>query len=166
MCEGPLNYGRVSIVAISCIRPAQRGQRRTSRAKARRISAEPTSSRAAWVRPRPPRGNPSPGPSPCGGGHDVRPAARAGGQHHVIEHQVDLGPRCQGRQLLQQLHRLEEQIRRPVALGALELDPHSTVGTTPEAVLGQWQPQHVAAQLLQPRPVVGTHPHVRVQIEP
>jgi hypothetical protein len=49
-----------SIVAMSCIRPAQRGQRRTSKSNARRMSA-PTSSSAAARRRNPPA-RPSPLP--------------------------------------------------------------------------------------------------------
>jgi hypothetical protein len=58
------------------------------------------------------------------------------GECTVVKHQVDLGPRRQGRQLLEKLHPLKEQIRRPIAPGALELQPHSTVGKTPETIFG------------------------------
>jgi hypothetical protein len=99
-------------------------------------------------------------------GNDLRSPLRMRGQHAVVEHPIDRGPRCQGRQLLEELHRPEEQMRRPIAPRVLELQAHGPVGQTPEAVFGQRWPKHVAAQLLQPRSVVGTHPHVRVQIEP
>jgi hypothetical protein len=70
------------------------------------------------------------------------------GEDAVVEEKVDLGPRRQGRQLRQELERFEEQVRRPVAPGPLELQPHATVGQTPQAVLGQRRPEYVATQLL------------------
>ena len=49
---------------------------------------------------------------------------------------------------------------------AHECRPHAAVGQEPEAVFGQRRPQHIAAQLFQPLPVVGGDPDVGVQIEP
>jgi hypothetical protein len=63
-------------------------------------------------------------------GDDLRAPARERDQHAVIEGQVDLGPRRQRRPLLQKLHRLEEQMRRAIASGALELEPHARVLAT------------------------------------
>jgi len=62
----------------------------------------------------------------------------------MIEHQIDLGSWRQGRQLLKKLHRLEEEIRRAVAPGALEFQANPPVGQTAETVLGQWRPEDVA----------------------
>jgi len=56
-------------------------------------------------------------------------------------------------------------VRRPIVPGPLERYAHPPVGQLPEAVFGQRRPEHVAAELLQPRPIAGAYPHVRVQIE-
>jgi len=61
-------------------------------------------------------------------GDALRPPACVRCQHAVIEPQVDLGPRRQGRQLLQERHRLEEQVRRPIAPGSWAQVLQSDIG--------------------------------------
>jgi len=57
------------------------------------------------------------------------------GKHAVVEEQLHLGPWGQGRQLLEELDRLEEQMRRAVAPGLAEFDEHTPVGSTFEPLL-------------------------------
>ena len=83
----------------------------------------------------------------------------------MVEDQVDRRPRRQRRQLLEELHGLEEQVRRAVAPRPLQLHPHAAVAQQSQPVVGQRRAEEVAAQMLQTRRVVGAHPHVGVQIE-
>ncbi len=76
-----------------------------------------------------------------------------------------LGPWRQGRQLLQQFERLEEQMRRAVAPGLPQLDQDAPVGAASEPLLGQRRPQHVAAEPLESGPVAAGHPHIGMEVE-
>ena len=72
-------------------------------------------------------------------GNDLRPPARVRREDTVVEDQVDRRPRRQRRQLLEELHRLEEQVRRAVAPGPLQLPPHAAVAQQPQPVVGEWR---------------------------
>ena len=69
-------------------------------------------------------------------GHDAGAPACMGREDAVIKHQIDPGARRQGRQLFEQLERLEEQMARAVCPGGLEREQDAAVTQQPEPVLG------------------------------
>ena len=75
------------------------------------------------------------------------------------------GPGSQGSELLQELNRREEEVARAVVPLALQGDEDEAVGRQCEALLRHRRAQHVAAQALDSRTVVGPHRDARVQIE-
>jgi len=83
----------------------------------------------------------------------------------MVEDQVDRRPRRERRQLLEELLRLEEQVRRAVAPRPLQLHPHAAVAQQPQPIVSQRRSKEVAAQLLQARPIVGPYPHVGVLVD-
>jgi hypothetical protein len=83
----------------------------------------------------------------------------------VIQNQVDRGPGNDGRQLLHELDRLEEQMRGTIAPHRLEFDEDAPVGAEADAVLGEWGPEEVAAELLKAGAIVGGNPDVGVEVE-
>jgi hypothetical protein len=96
--------------------------------------------------------------------HALAPAG-ARGQQAMANQQVRLRPRRHRRQTLQQLQRLEHQLARAVAPRRLQLQRDAPVAPQPQALLRKGRTQDIAAQTLQPRPIVRWHPHVGVQIE-
>jgi hypothetical protein len=143
-----------AIEAISSIRAAQRGQRRTARSKARRMSAAHVQWRGlgdasvfAVARPRAlhrPRRRITFGATVS---DHVRAPARVRREDAVVKDQVDRRPRRERRQLLEEVHRLEEQMRGPVAPRPLQLHPHAAVAEQPQSIVGQWRAQEVAAHV-------------------
>jgi hypothetical protein len=83
----------------------------------------------------------------------------------VIDHEIDARSGDQGSELLQQLDRREEEVRRAVVPLGLQGDQHEAVGRQREAVLGNWRPEDVATQALNARAVIGRDRDVRVEVE-
>lgn len=117
-----------STVAMSRSRSPQRGQARTSRSNTRRI-------RAAQVHA--PRGAGGAGAGLAFARMDVRDRAAVAdavrapasmrGENAVIQNQVDRGARDDGRELLHELDRLEEQMRGSIAPDRLQRDEDAPV---------------------------------------
>jgi hypothetical protein len=80
----------------------------------------------------------------------------------MADEQVGFGPRRHRRQTLQKLQRLEHQLPRTVVPGRLQLERDAAVTPQPQALLREGRAQYIAAQTLQPRPIVRRHPHVGV----
>jgi len=93
-------------------------------------------------------------------GHHAGAPARIGGQHSMVERDIDPGARGQGGQLLEQFETLEEEMPCPVRRGRLEREQNAAVapelkpvladrraqrdsGTTARAARGHWRaPRH------------------------
>jgi hypothetical protein len=67
------------------------------------------------------------------------------GEEAVIQKQVDRGPGDDGRELLHELDRLEEQMRSAITPHRLEFDEDASVGPEADAVLGERGAEEVAA---------------------
>jgi hypothetical protein len=121
---GPRSWRSAASARRSADSAGRRGRRRGA-------SAEPTSSSGAWVRPRPPRGDPSPGPSPCGD-RRRRPAASARGKPlHSTERSKGVTVHYRWHPLYGQIARINRSV--PCGNGELlfcEL-PDGTRGTLP-----------------------------------
>jgi hypothetical protein len=96
---------------------------------------------------------------------DVRAPPRMWGENAVIQDQVDRRPRDDGRELLQELDGLEEQVRRAIAPHRLELDEEASIGAEADAVLGERGAEEVAAELLEAGAIVWGDPDVGVEVE-
>jgi len=83
----------------------------------------------------------------------------------VIHDEVDRGAGDDRRELLQELDRLEEQMRGAIAPERLQRDEDATVGPEVEAVLGERGAEEVAAELLETGTIGGGDPDVGVEIE-
>src|SRR5439155_24195287 len=115
------------------------------------------------------------GPRRWAGGGRVtgrrRPAPRRatvpahGGWDAVVQDVVDAWAGSQGGELLQELNRREEEVARAVVPLALQGDEDEAVERQCEALLRHRRAQHVEAQALDARTVVGPHRDARVQIE-
>jgi len=79
-------------------------------------------------------------------GDDSIAEAGAGCQHSVIANLVGSGRRDEGRQSLQQLVALHQDVRRSIAPAGLEAQGELSVGSGFEAVVGQWRASDVAAE--------------------
>jgi hypothetical protein len=66
----------------------------------------------------------------------------------VIQDQVDAGPRCERPEALQQLDRLEQEMRRPVRPGAPQCEPDLAVVDEFEAIVCHGRPQRIAGDAL------------------
>jgi hypothetical protein len=95
----------------------------------------------------------------------VRAPASMRGENAVIQNQVDRGARDDGRELLHELDRLEEQMRGAIAPDRLQRDADAPVGPELDAVLGERGTEEVAAELLEAGTIVGGDPDVGVEIE-
>ncbi len=62
------------------------------------------------------------------------------GQDPMVDEQIDLWPRRQGGQLLQELDGLKEQMGGPIAPGRLQLHQHAPVGPEPVHICGTTYP--------------------------
>ena len=80
------------------------------------------------------------------------------GEHAAIQNQVDREARDDGRELLQELEGLEEQVRRAIAPDRLERDEDAPVGPEVDAVLGERGAEEVAAELLEAGTIVRGDP--------
>jgi hypothetical protein len=83
----------------------------------------------------------------------------------VIQEHVHRGAGNDGRKLLQEFDRLEEEVRRSIAPRRLECDEDAPVGAEAEAVLGERGAEEVAAELLEAGAIVRRHPDVGVEVE-
>jgi len=83
----------------------------------------------------------------------------------MVEDQVDRRPRRETRQLPEELHSLEEPVRRAVAPGLLPLHPYAAVAQQAQTIVGQRGAEEIATELLPARPVVGAHPDVGGEVE-
>jgi hypothetical protein len=72
---------------------------------------------------------------------------------------------CHGRQTLQELQRLEDQLSRAVVPRRLQLERDAAIVPQPQALLREGRTQDIPDQALQPRSIVRRHPHVGVQVE-
>jgi hypothetical protein len=86
---------------------------------------------------------------------DVRAPARPRGEDAVIQKQIHGGAGNEGRELLQEFDGLEEEVRRAITPGGLELDEDAPVGAEADAVLGERGAEEITAELLQPGAIVG-----------
>jgi hypothetical protein len=87
------------------------------------------------------------------------------GEHAVIHDEVDRGAGDEGRELFQELDRLEERMRGAIAPHRLELDEDASIGAEAEAVLGERGAEEVAGELLEAGTIVRGDPDVGVEIE-
>jgi transposase InsO family protein len=76
----------------------------------------------------------------------------------VADDQIGFGPGRHGRQTFQELQRLEDQLSRAVVPRRLDLQRDTAVVPEPQASLREGRAEHLPAQALQPRPIVGRHP--------
>jgi hypothetical protein len=93
------------------------------------------------------------------------PRRGARGQDAVIENQVHPRPRRQHGEPLQQLQRIEAQVRRAVGPPVPQREPDLAVARPVQPLLRERWPQRVAAQPLQAIAAAGSHDQPRVQIE-
>jgi hypothetical protein len=87
------------------------------------------------------------------------------GEHAVIHDEVDRGAGDDRRELLQELDRLEEQMRGAIAPERLQRDEDASVDPELDAVLGERGAEEVAAELLETGTIGGGDPDVGVEIE-
>jgi hypothetical protein len=71
-------------------------------------------------------------------------------------------PGRQGRELLEELERREDEMRRAIGPRTLEVQRDSPVGQT---LLSERGAQEISAQMFQPAAVVTGHAHARVEVE-
>ena len=83
----------------------------------------------------------------------------------MIHDEVDRGTGNDGRELLQDLDRLEEQMRGAIAPDGRQRDEDASVGPELDAVLGERGAEEVAAELLEAGTIVRGDPDVGVEIE-
>src|SRR3970282_1836169 len=87
------------------------------------------------------------------------------GENAVIHDESDRGGGDDGRELLQELDRLEEQMRGAIAPDGLQRDEDASVGPELDAVLGERGAEEVAGELLEAGTIVRGDPDVGVEIE-
>ena len=105
--------------------------------------------------------------TPCDPPGDKRgPPRGARGQDTVVENQVDLRPRRQHGQPLQQLQRIEAQVRRPVRPAVPQREPDRPLGTDVQPVLGERRTQRVSADPLRRIALFRPRHQPRVEIKP
>ena len=83
-------------------------------------------------------------------GDDQGPPRRAGRQHTVVQDQDDPRARRQGREALEQLDRIENEMRRAIRPPVPEGEPHLPVRTPMQPVARHRGPQRVAAHSFKP----------------
>src|SRR5215831_18041036 len=96
---------------------------------------------------------------------DLRAPARPPGEDAVIQKQVDGWPGNDGRELLQEFDRLEEEVRRAIAPHRLELDEDASIGAEAEAVLGERGAEEIATEWLEAGAIVWWDPDVGAEVE-
>jgi hypothetical protein len=83
----------------------------------------------------------------------------------MVEHQVIARPGDDGGELLQELDRVEEQMRGAIAPDRFEFDEDAPIRTELDAVLRERRAEEIAAELFEAGTVVGRDPDVGVEIE-
>ena len=83
----------------------------------------------------------------------------------MISHEVAARARNQRDQLLYQFVRREHDSRSAISPGLLEAQSKPTVGQFLQTVVRDRRPCQVSAEMLEAVAVIGTHAHVRVNIE-
>jgi hypothetical protein len=151
-----------SIIEMSLMRPEQRGHSSTSMRKARFISSAQVYERLLSC------GSSSPDTmlSPVKPSHDENPSSSGGGkcstvahdltsrlcirrQDSVVDELIDSRSRDERRDLLQQLERLEQDVRGPIPERCLQLQEDVAVVELLQPVLSDGWSEHVAAEALQ-----------------
>jgi len=97
--------------------------------------------------------------------HDAVALARARAQDPVVADEVEAGRRDQGRELLDELLGLEDDVGRAVAPAVLEPVEKPPVLHPREALGGDRRAGHVAAEALESAAIPGGGGHVRVQAD-
>ncbi|HLB48349.1 MAG TPA: group II intron maturase-specific domain-containing protein [Anaerolineales bacterium] len=87
------------------------------------------------------------------------------GEHAGRHDEGDRGAGEDGRELVQELDRLEEQMRGAIAPDGLQRDEDASVGPELDAVLGERGAEEVAAERLEAGTIGGGDPDVGVEIE-
>ena len=87
------------------------------------------------------------------------------GQDAVVEEQIHGRARDDGRELLQELDRVKQQMGRSIAPDRLEFDEDASVGSEAHAVLGKRGAEEIAAELFEAGAIVGGDPDVGVEVE-
>jgi len=103
----------------------------------------------------------------CGpqGGHDPPAPAGARPEHAVVQDEVHTRARGERRQPLQQLDRVEEQVRGAVRPAPAQLQDDLAVGGEPEPVSRDWGTQRVPAEPLEPFAIPGGSRDIGVKVE-
>ncbi len=83
----------------------------------------------------------------------------------MVEQQVHGWAGDDGRELLHELDRLEEQLRGAIAPHRLEFDEDAAVGAEADAVLGERGAEEIATELFEAGAIVGGDPDVGVEVE-
>ena len=83
----------------------------------------------------------------------------------MVEHQVHGRPGDDSGKLLQQLDRVEEQMRGAVAPDRFECDEDAAIRTELDAVLGERRAEEIAAELFEAGAIIRRDPDVGVEIE-
>jgi hypothetical protein len=82
------------------------------------------------------------------------------GEGAVVDQQVHRGAGDDGRELLHELDRLEEQLRGAIAPHRLEREEDAAVGAEADAVLGERGSEEIATELFEAGAIVGGDPDV------
>ena len=77
------------------------------------------------------------------------------GEDAEVDEQVHGWAGDDGRELLHELDRLEEQLRSAIAPDRLEIDEDAAVGAQADAVLGERRAEEIAAELFEAGAIVG-----------
>src|SRR5262245_32312127 len=89
-----------------------------------------------------------------------------GAQDAVVQDQVDSRPRGQCREALQELDRIEQDMRRAVRPAMPELEKHLPSVRQVNPIVRHGWSQRIPARPFEPGPIVGGHDHRRMEIEP
>jgi hypothetical protein len=89
------------------------------------------------------------------GADDLCASAGMRGPGAVVAQRINRGSRCEGRELLEALDGLEQQMRRAVTTGGLARHEDAPVGAEVEPILGEGRAQERPAARLQARAIVG-----------
>jgi hypothetical protein len=81
------------------------------------------------------------------------------------EREASRGTGDEGRELLHELDRLEEEMGSAITPHGLEFDEDASVGTELDAVLGERGAEEVAAELFEAGAIIRGHPDVGVEVE-
>jgi len=161
-----------SMSAIKRMRCPHRGHTSTSNPKPRRINSAHDGDRvsgrvarvscSAWVGVAPLLGSGSRARS----SDDVGSPRGARSEDAMVEDQVDARTRRDDREAFQQFERLEQHVSRAVRPRVPQRERHQPIRRHPQTFLGDWRPQRVPAEPLQPMTMLGGSDDAGVQVEP